>query len=159
MSESQTRRQKRTDDEPIRKERSYHAVPADWVRMGRHEHQLDRDRFYAEKVCYEYRLEHDDGEIPVRERQLLFVLYRNPDTDEAVERTYRAAAINTDADTVETTTSAVDGDIGPKDWGTIDYASISPTDGLAVIPKTVHDGEPFNFRASVAPHPDEPRIN
>jgi len=160
MSESQTRPDKRTDDNPLRRDRSYHAVPADWLRLGRDEHTLeDRDRFYAAKVCYEYILERDPRAVGGhRERHRLHVAYRKPGSTEAVERTYDAAVVETDAGALETTTSDADGDIGAHDWGTVVYDAVEPQPNLAVIPKAVHDGEPRNFRASVAVRDDEPRI-
>lgn len=158
MSDSQTRRQKRTDDASIRTTRSYHAVPADWHRLGRHDDvRADRARFYAEKICYEYTLARD-GRAGMRERHELHVAYRNPETGEAVERTYQAAIVETDADTVCVLTSERDGDIGPDEWGAIEIAAIEPEENTAAIPKCVHRGEPKNFRASIAVHPDEPRL-
>ncbi|QCC57292.1 hypothetical protein [Natrinema thermotolerans] len=150
----------RTDDKPLRRDRSVHAVPADWLRLGRDEHVLEGyDRFYAAKVCYEYTLARDPRAVGGhRERHRLHVAYRRPGTTEAVERTYDAAVVETDAGALETTTSEVDGDIGAHNWGTVEYAALSPQPNLAVIPKTVHDGEPRNFRASIAVRPDEPRI-
>ncbi|ELY85054.1 hypothetical protein [Natrinema gari] len=66
--------------------------------------------------------------------------------------------IETETDRLEVPTSAVDGEIGPDNWGTIDYAVIEPEPTTAVLPTAVFDGEPLNFRASVAGRPDEPRI-
>ncbi|WP_247005149.1 hypothetical protein [Halosolutus gelatinilyticus] len=130
------------------------------MRLGRDEHVLDdRRRFYASKVCYEYTIEYDSAAAGgLIERHRLYVAYVCPGTGEAVERIYRAAAIETDTDAIEVATSAADGEIGPDGWGTIEYEAICPTGGVAVLPKCVHQGEPLNFRASVAPHPDEPRI-
>ncbi len=151
---------KRTDDKPTEPDRYYAPVPADWVRMGRDQHVLEGyDRFVATKLCYERRLERDPSAIGgTVERNRLHVLYRDPATDEAVERLYEAAVVETDADALEVTTSALEGDIGPHDWGQIDYAAVTPTDGLAVVPKCVFDGEPLNFKASVAVRSDEPRV-
>ncbi|ELZ05725.1 hypothetical protein [Natrialba aegyptia] len=160
MSKSETTPQKRTDDRPIRHERSIHPVPADWVRLGRDEHILaGYSRFVAEKVCYEYRLERDPHAVGGHvEKHLLFVAYRQPETDEVIERRYQASVTETDAESLSVPTSDRDGDLGPEDWGRVDYQAIVPTDSLAVIPKCVRNGEPRNFRASVAVRPDEPRI-
>ncbi|GAB7119918.1 hypothetical protein [Natrinema pallidum] len=150
----------RTDDNPLRHDRSFHAVPADWLRLGRDEHDLeDRDRFYAAKVCYEYVLERDPRAVGGhRERHRLHVAYRKPGTTEAVERTYDAAVVETDAGALETTTSDVEGDIGVHNWGRVEYDALSPEPNVAVIPAAVYDGEPLNFRASIAVRPSEPRI-
>lgn len=160
MSNSQTTRQKRTaHNDSIHRDRSYHAVPSDWMRLGTDEHGLeDRDRFYAEKICYEYVLEHDSAAVGgVVERHRLVVAYRRPHTTDAVERTYRAAVFETDADAVVVTTPAVEPDDGTG-WGTVPYPALKPEPNAAVIPRAVHRGKPAEFRSSVAVHPDEPRI-
>ncbi|NUC74959.1 hypothetical protein HTZ84_22095 [Haloterrigena sp. SYSU A558-1] len=151
---------KRTADNPITRERSYHAVPADWVRMGHDEHRLeDRSRFYADKACYEYVLARDPAAVGnIAERHRLHVAYRKPGSTEAVERVYEASVVETTADALEVSTSAVDGDRGPEGWGTIAFEALAPDANTAVIPKCVYDGEPRNFRASVAVRPSEPRI-
>ncbi|ELY97128.1 hypothetical protein [Natrialba asiatica] len=151
---------KRTDDQPIRRQRHIEPVPADWARLGRDEHILEGySRFVAEKVCYEYRLERDPHAVGGHvERHLLFVAYRQPETDEVIERSYQASVAETDAGSLSVPTSERDGDLGPDDWGRIDYQAIEPTDSIAVIPKCVRSGEPRNFRASVAVQSSEPRI-
>ncbi|OLZ39055.1 hypothetical protein A6E15_19450 [Natrinema saccharevitans] len=160
MSQSETRPDKRTDDKPTEPDRFYAPVPADWIRMGRDQHVLEGyDRFVATKLCYERRLERNPSAIGgYTERNRLHVLYRDPSTDEAAERMYDAAVVETDADALEVNTSAIDGDVGPNDWGRINYDAVTPTDGVAVVPKCVFDGEPLNFKASVAVRSDEPRI-
>ncbi|ELY68846.1 hypothetical protein [Natrinema versiforme] len=149
-----------TDDNPLRRDRSYHAVPADWLRLGRDEHDLEGyERFYAAKLCYEYVLERDPSAVGGHaERTRLHVLYRKPGTTEAVERTYEASVVETTADALVVNTSAVDGEIGPHDWGRIEYAAVSPAPNTTVIPAVVFEGEPLNFKASVAVRSDEPRI-
>jgi len=151
---------KSTDDNPTEPDRFYAVVPADWVRMGRDQHDPEGyERFYADKLCYERKLERDPSAIGgYVERNRIHVLYRKPGTDETVERLYQAAVVETDADTLEVDTSAVDGDIGPRDWGRIRYDALTPTDGVAVVPKCVYDGEPLNFKSSVAVRSDEPRV-
>lgn len=160
MSESDTRHQKRTDAGPLRRDRSYHAVPSAWLRLGRHDQRAgDRARFFAYKVCYEYQLQRDPTAVGgIRETNRLHVAYRNPDNGEAVERTYHAAVVETEAESIRVPTSERAGDRGPNDWGTIAYPAVKPNENAAVIPKTVYDGEPKNFRASVLPHADETRI-
>lgn len=160
MSTKTTRPDKRTDDGPIRRERSYHAVPADWIRLGRDHLVLeDRDRFVAEHVCYEYTLERDAHAVGgVAERHELYVLYRKPGTDETVQRQFAASVTETSADALRVPTSERDGDIGPDNWGTIPYRALKPAENVAVVPRVVRDGEPLNFAASVAVHRDERRI-
>jgi len=160
MSTKQADADKRTDDNPTEPDRFYSVVPADWVRMGRDQHVLEGyDRFYADKLCYERKLERDPSAIGgYRERNSLHVLYRNPETDETVERMYQAAVVETPEDSLEVDTSAVDGEIGPHNWGRIRYDAVTPTDDMAVIPKAVYDGEPLNFKSSIAVRSDEPRV-
>ncbi|OIB55760.1 hypothetical protein [Natrialba sp. SSL1] len=66
--------------------------------------------------------------------------------------------VETDADTLTIPTSEHDGTIGPEDWGTVEYDTLTPTDGVAVLPRVVRNGEPRNFMASVAVRPSGPRI-
>ena len=151
---------KSTADNPTDPDRFYAVVPADWVRMGRDQHDLEGyERFYADKLCYERKLERDPSAIGgYVERNRIHVLYRKPGTDETVERQYQAAVVETDDSALEVNSSAVDGDIGPYDWGRIRYDALTPTDSLAVLPKVVYEGEPLNFKSSVAVRDDEPRI-
>ncbi|WP_226043309.1 hypothetical protein [Natrinema sp. DC36] len=160
MSQSETRTDKRTArNQP---DRHIEPVPANWAGHGTHEHDLEGyTRFYAEKACYEYETKRDSAAIGgVRERHRLIVLYRDPETGEAVDRIYQAAVVETDAAALSVPHSNPDGkgERPAGEWGRVEYAALTPTDGLAVIPKGVFDGEPANFRASIAVHDDERRI-
>lgn len=145
-----------------RTERHIEPVPADWAGHGTHEHELEGyTRFYAEKACYEYETARDSDAIGgLRERHRVIVLYRDPETGEAVDRIYQAAVVETDDATLSVSHSNPDGkgERPAGEWGRVEYAALAPADGLAVVPKVVFEGEPANFNASVAVHDEEPRI-
>lgn len=142
----------------VQRDRSYHTVPADWARHGTHATvPADYDRFYAEAVCYEHRLERDDdATFGVLETHRLYVLYRHPATGEAVERAYDATVIETERGH----TIVNYGNGRPAgEWVQIQYAGVTPRDGVLVLPRAVYTGEPANFRASIAVHPGEERVD
>jgi len=125
--------------------------------FGRQEHALEGyDRFYATKLCYEYRLERDAAATHgLVEKHNLFVLYENPKTGKHVERLYQAAVANTEDDrmTVPWPYGCEKGD-----WDRVKFPAIKPSQKTAVIPKAVQKGEPANFRAVISVHPDETRL-
>lgn len=141
-------------------ERLYFAVPADWIRIGKHEAVLeDRERFVAEHVCYEYRVERQrDLKGGFTEKHELYIRYRKPGSDEAVERSYRASVLEDDREKLPVPTDQHEGDLGPNNWGRVAYSALKPTDNLAVVPRVVRNGRPLNFRASVAVHESERRV-
>lgn len=161
------RDKKRTDSSTERYERSHHVVPWEWAFLGRH--QADREgfsRFYAEQVCYEYILEstpNGPNAVDYRERNRLFVLYRNPETGEAVEREYGATTVESDDNRVAVPWPYdADGNRCDRgEWWRIKITGLEP-DGLEntlVVPKGVFEGHPGHFRSSIMVSPDESRIN
>jgi len=107
------------------RDRDVFSIPADWARMGSHE-DVDEEtetRYHAEKVLVENELQGEvvsPQEIDYHEDVLMWVCYRNPESDDRVEVAYRAAAI--------------EGEDGE----------------LTYIPKVVRRGGPDKFKSSIA---------
>lgn len=162
MTDSSSSHEKRTDSQ-VRYERSFHAIPPTWARLGRRQNVRDgHSKFYAEQVCVECRLtvdESDSTSATFRERTRLYVLYRNPDTGEAVERSYRASTIETPDDTVRVHMLR-DGD-DPGEGTFVGYPVLRPskTENLGILPRSVFRGDPENFRAVIDVAPSETRLS
>lgn len=166
MSNSET-----TDEKPTgrntapRVEREYHDVPATWMWAGRNDPERPGfTRFHAYRVCHQYAVDAERAsptEANITETDSLYVLYRNPDTDEYVERHYTAAVLETNAESVEVSILVrdEDGQVEPGRTHPVDYPVLEhPNGGAVVLPRTVYKGEPRNFRATITASPDETRV-
>ncbi|QLH82447.1 hypothetical protein [Halosimplex pelagicum] len=143
-------------------QREYHVIPAEWAVRGGHERVPDEyDRFYAEVTCVEHNVETEREsatEARVDELTLMHVLYRNPETDERVERTVGLSVGRTDADTVSVWSSDAEGDDDRVDYPVLSL-DFDGFDDVVALPSAVYNGEPSNFAASIAVHPDEDRVD
>lgn len=162
-SKMSTSHQRKKDTEATvrRLERDYHDVPAEWAAWGRHQDVPEtHERFYAEKICHEYRfvtwpIGHDRA--GAEEIHKLYVLYRNPETGEKVERMYGASVGQTDGDTVRVWCSESDAPDERVEYPVLPV-ELDDWENYVVLPSIVRDGEPQNFRTSIAVHPEEPRV-
>lgn len=154
-------RKKDTEATVRRLERDYHDVPAEWAAWGRHQDVPEtHERFYAEKVCHEYRFVSwpiDHERAGAEEIHELYVLYRNPETGERVERYLTPSVLQTDGTTIRVWSSDADADDDRVEFPALPV-EFGDFDGFVVLPRTVYDGEPRNFRMSVAVHPEEERV-
>lgn len=156
-------RKKDTEATVRRLERDYHDVPAEWAAWGRHQDVPEtHERFYAEKICHEYRfvtwpINHERA--GAEEHHELYVLYRNPETGERVERRLEPSVLRTDGTTVRVWSS----EVNTADDDRIEFPALpvefDDFDQFVMLPRQVYRGEPRNFRTSIPVHPEEERLH